>query len=193
MPPEVYNIAKTIHFIGLVSWFAALFYLPRLFIYHTEALQKSEPERSILCQQFELMEKRLYGIIMTPAMVLTLIGGTTMLVYYGWDWFISNIWMHWKLGFVFILIGYHYYSKGIIQKLAKGTPTMTSTQLRYYNEIATIILLAVVLLAVFKNRLSFIYAFAAIILFGMLLSLGIRAYKKYRQKEEKKLSIKNRK
>ena len=185
MPQEVYYIAKTIHFIGLVSWFAALFYLPRLFIYHTEALAKADPERTILAQQFELMEKRLYNIIMNPAMFLTLIGGTGMLVYYGWDWYVANIWMHWKLGFIFILIGYHHYSKGIIRKLAKGETPMTSTQLRFYNEIATIILLAVVLLAVFKSRLSFLYAFAAIIVFGLLLTLGIKAYKRFRERKSK--------
>ena len=183
MPIEVYQIAKTIHFIGLVSWFAALFYMPRLFIYHTEALAKPDPERSILAKQFEMMERRLYTIIMTPAMVLTFIGGITMLVYYGWEWFCGNIWMHWKLGFVFILVGYHHYSKGLIRKLAKGETPMTSTQLRFYNEIATILLLAIVLLAVFKSQVSFAYAFAALIAFGVLLTLGIRAYKKYRQRK----------
>ncbi len=176
----IYETGKTIHFIGLISWFAGLFYLPRLFIYHVEALEKLEPERSVLANQFGLMEKRLYNIIMNPAMVLTYIGGFTMIFYYGWDWFTANIWMHWKLGFVFLLTGYHHYSKGIIRKLSAGNIPMSSTQLRYYNEIATVILLAIVLLAVFKSRLDFIYAFTAVIVFVMLLVLGIRLYRRLR-------------
>lgn len=176
----IYEVGKTIHFIGLISWFAGLFYLPRLFIYHVEALEKLEPERSVLANQFGLMEKRLYSIIMNPAMVLTYIGGFTMIFYYGWDWFTANIWMHWKLGFVFLLTGYHLYSKGIIRKLSAGNIPMSSTQLRYYNEIATVILLAIVLLAVFKSRLDFIYAFTAVIVFVMLLVMGIRLYKRLR-------------
>ena len=176
----IYETGKTVHFIGLISWFAGLFYLPRLFIYHVEALEKTEPERSIMASQFGLMEKRLYNIIMTPAMILSYIGGLTMIFYYGWDWFAANNWMHWKLGFVFLLTGYHHYSKGIIRKLSTGNIPMSSTQLRYYNEIATVILLAIVLLAVFKSRLDFIYAFTAVIVFVLLLVLGIRLYKRLR-------------
>jgi putative membrane protein len=179
----IYETGKTVHFIGLISWFAGLFYLPRLFIYHVEALEKTEPEKSILSNQFGLMEKRLYNIIMNPAMVLTYIGGFTMIFYYGWDWFTGNIWMHWKLGFVFLLTGYHHYSKGIIRKLSLGKIPMSSNQLRYYNEIATVILLAIVLLAVFKSRLDFIYAFVSIIIFMFLLMLGIKAYKNYRKRK----------
>ncbi len=159
----IYEVGKTIHFIGLISWFAGLFYLPRLFIYHVEALEKPEPEKSLMANQFGMMEKRLYNIIMNPAMILTYIGGLTMIFYYGWEWFTANIWMHWKLGFVFLLTGYHHYNKKIIRKLAIGEIPMTSTQLRFYNEIATVLLLAIVLLAVFKSRLDFIYAFIAII------------------------------
>ena len=106
-----------------------------------------------------------------------------MIFYYGWEWFTANIWMHWKMGFVFLLTGYHHYNSKIIKKLAAGAIPMSSTQLRFYNEIATVLLLAIVLLAVFKSRLDFIYAFIAIILFGILLTLGIKAYKRYRDKK----------
>jgi putative membrane protein len=139
-----------------------------------------EPERSIMAAQFGLMEKRLYNIIMNPAMIITYIGGFTMIFYYGWDWFAANSWMHWKLGFVFLLTGYHHYNKKIIQKLKKGEVFMTSNQLRFYNEIATLLLLAIVLLAVFKSRLDFIYAFVTIIIFVLLLVLGIRLYRRLR-------------
>jgi protoporphyrinogen IX oxidase len=115
-------------------------------------------------------------------MILTYVGGFTMIFYYGWDWFTGNIWMHWKLGFVFLLTGYHHYSKGIIRKLSAGKIPMSSTKLRYYNEIATVILLAIVLLAVFKSRLDFIYAFTAVIIFVLLLMVGIKVYKRHRKK-----------
>lgn len=181
----IYEIGKTVHFIGLISWFAGLFYLPRLFIYHVEAMEKPEPERGLMSKQFGMMESRLYNIIMTPAMFITYIGGLTMLFYYGWEWFTANIWMHWKLGFVFLLTGYHYYNKVLIRKLAQDIVPMSSQQLRFYNEIATILLLAIVLLAVFKSRLDFIYAFISLIAFGVLLTLGIKAYKRYRGRSEK--------
>jgi putative membrane protein len=181
----LYEIGKTIHFIGLISWFAGLFYLPRLFIYHVEALENSDlNEKIILSRQYHLMEKRLYHIIMNPAMILTFSGGTMMLVFYGWEWFSSNIWMHWKIGFVILLTGYHHYNKTIIKKLEKEQIPLSSNQLRFYNEIATILLLAIVLLAVFKSRLDFIYAFSAILVFGILLVIGIKAYKKYRLKNK---------
>lgn len=182
LPYEVYQVGKTIHFIGLISWFAGLFYLPRLFIYHVESLEKSEAEKNVLIPQFSIMEKRLYNIIMNPAMFITYIGGLMMLFQLGWDWFTINIWMHWKLGFIFLLTGYHHYNKVIIKKLDSGIIPMSSTKLRYYNEIATMLLLAIILLAVFKSRLYFIYALITFIVFGILLGMGIKAYKKYRQK-----------
>jgi putative membrane protein len=183
MPYWVYEVGKTIHFIGLVSWFAALFYMPRLFIYHTEALEKEEAERNILTAQFEIMQRRLYHIIMTPAMIITFVGGFMMLFFYGWTWFTANIWMHWKLGLIILLMGYHFYNKKIMTKLAAGEAIMSSAKLRMFNEIATILLLGIVLLAVFKSRLDFIYAFVTIILFMILLMMGIKAYKRYRQKK----------
>ena len=181
LPYEVYQVGKTIHFIGLISWFAGLFYLPRLFIYHVESLEKSEAEKNVLIPQFSIMEKRLYNIIMNPAMFITYIGGILMLLQLGWDWFTVNIWMHWKLGFIFILTGYHHYNKVIIKKLDNGIIPMSSTKLRYYNEIATMLLLAIVLLAVFKSRLYFVYALITFVAFGILLGMGIKAYKKYRK------------
>lgn len=183
MPYWVYEVGKTVHFIGLISWFAALFYMPRLFIYHTEALDKEEVERNILTAQFALMQRRLYHIIMTPAMIITFVGGFSMLFFYGWEWFVGNIWMHWKLGLIILLVVYHFYNKTIMNKLAKGEKVMTSAKLRMYNEIATVLLLGIVLLAVFKSRLDFIYAFVSIIIFMMLLMMGIKAYRRYRQKK----------
>ncbi len=177
----MFEFFKSLHIIGFVSWFAALFYLPRLFIYHTEAFTEAEPKRKILLEQFTIMENRLYHIIMTPAMIITLIGGFTMLYLRGWEWWKLSIWMHWKFGFIILLIGYHHYSKSIMRKLQNGEAPMTSTQLRLYNEITTLFLVAIALLAVYKNTLSFIYAFAGLIGVGILLGMGVKFYKKIRE------------
>ena len=181
--PWLYNLGKVIHFIGLISWFAALFYLPRLFIYHTEALERPEAERGILTEQYAIMQRRLYHIIMTPAMFITFFGGSMMLIYYGWDWFVDHIWMHWKLGFIVLLVCYHYYSKGIMQRLARNEFVMSSAKFRMYNEIATLLLLAIVLLAVYKSRTDFLIAFLSLIAFGISLMIGIKAYKRYREQK----------
>jgi putative membrane protein len=176
---------KALHIIGFVSWFAALFYLPRLFIYHTEAMDMEEPKRTILMEQMGIMQRRLYTIIMTPALFITLIGGFTMLYLRGWTWWTHNIWMHWKFGLILLLIGYHHYSKGIMKRLEKGEKVMTSTQFRLYNEVTTLFLVAIVLLAVYKDGLKFFYALAGLVLFGIALGLGVKWYKKIREGVDK--------
>lgn len=178
----MFEFFKALHIIGFVSWFAALFYLPRLFIYHVEAMDVEEPKRSILLEQFCIMESRLYHIIMTPAMNITFVGGLSMLYIRGWDWWVMNIWMHWKLGFILLLVGYHHYSHKIMLRLKAEERVMTSTQFRLYNEITTLFLVAIVLLAVFKNQLMFVYAFSGLVGLGILLSLGVKGYKKIRER-----------
>ena len=181
----LYLTLKSLHIIGFVSWFAALFYLPRLFIYHTEAIEKKQdqPDASsvdILTNQFKIMEHRLYNIIMTPAMLITLICGSSMIRLNGIDWLQYNMWMIYKLGFILLLIGYHAWCKKIMNQLNNDTSPMSSTQLRYFNEIATLLLLIIVLLAVFKNGLSMVYALTAIVILVFLLMIGIKMYKKWR-------------
>ncbi len=185
---ELFSFFKALHIIGFVSWFAALFYLPRLFIYHREAMEMEEPKRSILTAQFALMQGRLYHIIMTPAMIITFVGGFSMLYLRGWDWWTFNVWMHWKFGFILLLVGYHHYSKSIMKRLAAGQKVMTSTQFRLYNEVTTLFLLAIVFLAVFKDRLLFIYAITGLLGVGFLLGMGVKWYKKIREKSDRKLN-----
>lgn len=180
--PSTFSFFKALHIIGFVSWFAALFYLPRLFIYHTEAMDMEEPKRSILMEQMGIMERRLYNIIMTPALFITFAGGFTMLYLRGWTWWTFNIWMHWKFGLVLLLVGYHHYSKGIMQRLGEGKKVMTSTQFRLYNEVTTLFLVAIVLLAVYKNSLQFLYALIGLVLFGIALGMGVKWYKKIRER-----------
>ncbi|MBD2021695.1 protoporphyrinogen oxidase HemJ, partial [Leptolyngbya sp. FACHB-36] len=107
---------KAFHIVGFVTWFGGLFYLPRLFIYHQEANDKPEPARSILKEQFELMEKRLYGIIATPGMLVTIAMAVGIITTE--PEILRSTWLHVKIGFVLLLIGYHHYCKRLMKRLA---------------------------------------------------------------------------
>ena len=120
-----YLIAKCIHIIFVVSYFAGLFYMVRLFIYHTEALEKEEPERSILHKQFSFMEERLWNIITVPALILMVLSGIYMFYAMQWVYFTQG-WMHVKLLFIAFLLWYHYYSWRIMKRLQAGQTTLTS-------------------------------------------------------------------
>jgi len=120
---------KAFHVVGFVSWFAGLFYLPRLFVYHAEAQeQQSEPARSILKAQYTVMEKRLYGIIMTPAMVVTIAMAGAMLTIQ--PEMLQQTWLQVKMSLVLVLVGFHYYCRKIIRQLATGEIPLTSKQFR---------------------------------------------------------------
>jgi protoporphyrinogen IX oxidase len=141
---------KAFHIVGFVSWFAGLFYLPRLFVYHAEAReQQVEPALTILTEQYSLMEKRLYGIIMTPAMVVTIAMAAAMVITV--PSLIHETWIHVKLGLVLVLVGYHFFCRRLIAKLDAGETPLSSKQFRWLNEFPTFFLVVVVMLAVFKN------------------------------------------
>lgn len=172
---------KAFHIIGFVAWFAGLFYLVRIFVYHTEALDKPEPEKTILTKQYNLMAWRVYKIICNPAMMITWICGLSMLYIYGIEWLKMSTWIHLKLFLLVLLVLYHLYCKKIIQKLEQNQPTFSAFQFRLLNEAPTLFLVAIVLLAVLRNSLNFFYAFLGIFLFGFVLYLIAKGYKKYRE------------
>lgn len=180
----LFLLLKSLHVFGFVAWFAGLFYLFRIFVYHTEAMDREEPAKSILIKEFNAMEWRVYKIIATPAINITWICGLGMLYIHGWEWFSVNIWMHVKLVFLACLTAYHLYAKKIIVQLEQGTNTYTSYQFRLMNEVPTIFLLSIALLAVFKNTLNFLYALIGIIGFGIALVLATKAYRSYREKND---------
>jgi len=142
-------VLRALHLIGIVCWFAGLFYLVRLFIYHVEAFDEAEPKRSILTAQFALMERRLWYAITVPAMILTAVAGTWLM--FGYHDVIRESWLHVKLVFLAILFGYHYDCGRIRQRLARGERSHTSRQLRIYNEVATFLLVGIVFVAVSRN------------------------------------------
>ena len=174
-----YLIAKCIHIIFVVSYFAGIFYMVRLFIYHTEALEKEEPERSILHKQFSFMEERLWNIITVPALILMVLSGIYMFYAMQWVYFTQG-WMHVKLLFIVFLFVYHYYSWRLMKRLQAGQTTLTSVQLRMLNEVATIILFVVVFAVVFKN--SFIthwyIALLTFVAMGVLIMLVVKLVNK---------------
>ncbi len=140
---------KAFHITGVVVWFAGLFYLVRLFIYHVEAEAEAEPARSILKKQYAVMETRLLRIITTPGMILTLAMAGGLL----WQRpdVLSESWMHAKLGFVALLLAYHMYCAKLRKQLAAGECSWGPKQLRALNEGPTLLLVTIVMLVVFQN------------------------------------------
>jgi len=177
-----YQLVKSLHIISFVAWFAGLFYLVRLFVYHTEAFSFSNPKREILLTQYHIMETRLYKIICNPAMMLTWLFGFIMIYLNGWEWYKANIWLHFKIGFVFLLTLYHLYNKKIIKSLKSEKKVMTSFKFRLYNEVPTLFLAVIVLLAVYKNLLNFGYTFAGLIVFAVFMFIAAKLYKRKRIK-----------
>ena len=170
---------KSLHIIFVVTWFAGLFYIVRLFIYHTEAEQKNEPERSILKNQFKLMEKRLWYGITWPSMILTWVFGLWLA--YSMYEFDFPLWLLIKLGFVVGLSFYHLRCGIIFYQLKFDQVKMSSTQLRIWNELATLFLVAIVFLVVLKNMMDIMYGLAGFFIFSGLLFAAIYIYKKKRK------------
>jgi putative membrane protein len=177
----MYQYVLAIHIIFVVSWMAGLFYIVRLFIYHTEANLKPEPEKSILQKQFQVMESKLWNIITTPAMLLTVAAGLTML--YLNPLLLETDWMWVKLAFVAGLLVYHIICGNIITQLKRGKFWMTSTQLRFWNELATIFLVAIVFTVILKSAIDWIYGLAGLIVFALVIMSAVKLYKKSRERK----------
>ena len=174
-----YNYIKALHIIFVVNWFAGLFYMPRLFIYATEANDKTEPDKTILINQFKIMQRKLWYIITWPACIITVILGTTLII--KTPGFLQQGWMHIKLTFVLLLLAYHFSLHIIFKQQQQNNFRYTSTQLRIWNEVATIFLFAIVFLVVVKKSLSFITGFIGLAILVILLMLGIKLYKLLRK------------
>lgn len=178
----MYRYVLAIHIIFVVSWMAGLFYIVRLFIYHTEANLRPEAERNILQKQFEVMESKLWNIITTPAMLLSVIAGITML--YLNPALLKADWMLVKLGFVLGLLIYHFICQNIISQLKRGNYLMTSTQLRLWNELATIFLVAIVFTVILKSSIDWLYGLLGLLIFAITIMAAVKSYKNYRLKQK---------
>lgn len=175
-----FEYLKALHIIFVVTWFAGLFYIVRLFIYQTEAFDKPLEERKILSPQLALMAKRLWLGITWPSAILTLILGVSVLSY-RWGYMQLGF-MHAKLAFVLLLYIYHFKCHSIYKKLQKGKVVWTSNQLRLYNEGATVLLFAIVFLIVLKNLTDMVWGILGLLVLSGLLMLGIRLYRNSRER-----------
>jgi len=174
----VYLYIKALHIIFIVTWFAGMFYIVRLFIYNAEAQEKAEPERTILTNQFSIMIKRLWFGITWPSAVLTLIFGP-------WMWYLLGVtpsWLMVKLLFVIGLYAYFFSLHALYKQQAKGIFKYSAQKLRVWNEVATIFLVAIVMLVVVKQSMSWFWGLLGLILFIVLLMSAIKVYKLLRRK-----------
>lgn len=172
---------KALHIIFIVTWFAGLFYIVRLFIYHSEADYKLEPAKSILQEQYNLMSKRLLYMIIWPSAILSSFFGFWMLVKN--PYYLQESWMLVKLAFVLGLYFYHGFCQHVYNKQKQDLPTYSAFKLRIFNEGTTIILFAVVFLVTVKSAINWIWGVVGILLFGILLMLGVKLYKNIREKK----------
>ena len=170
---------KAVHIIFIVTWFAGLFYMPRIFVYIVEAHEKAEPEKSILLKQLKMMASRLWYAITWPSAVITLGVGTSMIINQP-EW-LQQGFMHIKLTLVFLLYLYHFSLHSIFKQLKNDVVKFSSQQLRFWNEVATLFLISIVFLIVLKNALSMMWGLVGIITVSILITMGIRMYKKFRK------------
>jgi putative membrane protein len=169
---------KALHIIFIVTWFSGLFYVVRLFIYNQEAQEKPEDEKNVLQKQFGIMIRRLWIGITWPSCILSLIFGIWLLFFYD----TIPIWLWIKLGFVTGLLLYHISLHFLYMQQSKKIFRYSSLQLRVWNELATIFLVAIIMLAVVRSGLGIILGISGLLALSVLLLSGIKIYKYYRSK-----------
>src|SRR5215831_11837349 len=160
----MFNYIKALHIIFVVTWFSGMFYIVRLFVYNREAGDRDEPEKTILRKQYGIMIKRLWFGITWPSAILTLVFGLWLLHFYP-EW---PTWLVIKLIFVVGLFIYHLSLQYLYRQQAAGRFDYSSQQLRLWNEVPTIILVAVVMLVVVKEKMSWIWGLAGLLAFMLV-------------------------
>ena len=175
-----YDVLKALHIIFVVTWFAGLFYLVRLFIYHREAQDRPPPERDVLVPQFRIMERRLWAAITLPSGILATVFGVALVV-------LNPAWLRmpfmWvKLAFVGALWAYMWAVWRILKECRTGHPSASSIRLRFLNELPTVILIAVVFLIVLKDAVGWVWGVAGILGLALLLTVAIKRYQKLRSR-----------
>jgi len=184
----MYQYLKALHIIFMVTWFAGLFYMPRFFIYNTELASRPELEQKILRTQFEIMMKRLWYGITWPSAVLTLIFGPVLMFVGGWNQTLLGLqgrWLLIKLIFVIFLYLYFFTLHRIYREQLRGIFKYSSQQLRIWNEVATIFLVAITMLAVVKDSLSFVWGVIGLIGLTIILMSAVKIYKIRRERNRR--------
>ena len=175
-----YLYIKSFHLIFVITWFAGLFYIPRLFVYQIEAFHKPSPEKEILGKQLKLMAKRLWNIITWPSAILATIFAIWLIILQ--PLWLQEPWMQVKLGFVVLLIIYHLKTHQYFKQLQKDEVKKSSSYMRLWNEGATFILFAVVFLIILKSAIDWVFGIVGMIVLGILIMLGFKIYKNIRSK-----------
>lgn len=178
---EFYNYIKSLHLIFVITWFAGLFYIVRLFVYQIEANDKPSPEKEILQKQYKIMTYRLWYIITWPSAVLASLFAFVLLHFN--SGLLKADYFQVKLVFVFLLYVYHIKCHQIYKQLQNNLVNYSSNFMRLWNEGATIILFAVVFLIIVKDAINWIYGVVGILLFSVLIMLGFKFYKRLREKK----------
>jgi putative membrane protein len=179
LPPEAYLWFKTLHIVGVVVWFAGLFYLVRLFIYHVEAEELAPELRTPFQTQYALMERRLANIITTPGMVVAVSMAVGLLVVQP-TW-LHQGWMHAKLAFVAALLVYHAFCYRLMGQLQQGDCRWSGRQLRALNELPTLLLVIVVMLVVFKSQFPTGAATWFVVALVVFMAASIQFYARWRR------------
>ena len=174
-----YLYIKALHVIFIVTWFAGLFYMVRLFIYTKEASEKEEPAKSILTTQLTLMQKKLWYIITWPSFIATFIFGPWML--YLNTAILTFPWMWLKLIFVGLLALYHLQCHAYYKQQQAGIFKHSSFKLRLFNELATVFLVAIVFLIIVRSTSGLVWGMIGLFIFAALLMGGVYIYKKQRK------------
>ena len=179
LPPEAYLWFKTLHIVGVVVWFAGLFYLVRLFIYHVETSELEPSLQAPFRAQYALMERRLANIITTPGMVVAVTMAAGLLICQpGW---LHQSWMHAKLALVAGLLAYHWLCYRLMGQLQQESCTWSGRQLRALNELPTLLLVLVVMLVVFKNQFPTGAATWFMVFLVLFMAASIQFYARWRR------------
>lgn len=173
-----YDYLKALHIIFVVTWFAGLFYIVRLFIYHVEAQEKGEDEKRILSSQFKIMQRRLWYGITWPSAIITFIFGMSLI--HNFFPITEHPWLMAKVSFLVGLYSYHLFCHKIFKQLQNDNFNYSSTWLRVWNEVATIFLFAIVFLVELKDILDMGKGLIGLVLFSVVLMIAIKWYKKKR-------------
>jgi protoporphyrinogen IX oxidase len=177
-----FETVKALHIIFVITWFAGLFYMVRLFVYQTEASKRSEPDRSILLAAYKKHQRPLWYGITWPSLIGTVLFGTWTTIH-NWEYYFTNLWFLIKLGLVVFLIAYQFHCHYVFKKLQKDEYSYTPFSLRLLNEFPTIILVAVVFLVVTKPVSNWIMFLVGLAIFSTIILGAIFLNKKMREKK----------
>ena len=177
-----YYYLKSLHLIFVITWFAGLFYIVRLFVYQIEAFHKPSPDKEILGAQLKLMAKRLWYIITWPSMILAIGFALSLLVIR--PFYLTDTCMQVKLGMVVLLIAYHFKCQVIFKNLQNDRVKYSANFMRLFNEGATLLLFAIVFIVILKHALNWVYGTVGLLALALLLMMGFRLYKRLRERKK---------